>query len=171
MFLSSKPLPCIVKMVNLDDDETYRVIDIQTCLYIYNSICLIIIQIYHYYNAGQWFGAQKHQNLPLLQCRAMVWSSTTSTFTIITMQGNGLELLQIIICQYLYIFDRQLVLSWAPEFHKKKHGPEIQFPFLKSIKKKTLSCLRATRDTFRWFFDISRYTDREIQTSLDIHQI
>jgi len=41
-----------------------------------------------------------HPNLPLLQCRAMVWSSKTSKFTIITMQGNGLELNNINIYHY-----------------------------------------------------------------------
>ena len=35
----------------------------------------------------------------------------------------------------------------------KRHGPEIQFPFLKSIKKKSLSCVRSTRDTFRYFLN------------------
>ena len=45
-------------------------------------------------------------------------------------------------------FNRFLARSLGREFHQKKHGPKITFPFLKSIEKKTLSCFQSTRDTF-----------------------
>ena len=72
------------------------------------------------------------------------------------------------ICSILIDFS-----SWARDVNFiKTIGPQMPFPFLKSIKKKSLSSIRSTRDTVRSFLSIENQLKNELMSPRqEIYQI
>ena len=61
----------------------------------------------------------------------------------------------ICVCDYRYLsIGLYVYVEIGTGISLKKHSPEIEFPFLKSIQNKSPSSLRHARDTFRSLVEI-----------------